>query len=259
MPRRGVRAGIEVFPQFLPGLHRIEQNSHIMVIAWLHRAERDLLQVQRPRWEEGPRGVFACRSPSRPNPIGITTVKLLRREGANLDVEPLDFIDGTPVLDIKPHSAGLDGVFAARSARDLTPIAKFDPAREREAMLREAENFHGELCPGIALGVRMLYHTGCHFNVAQKDPELRVYLGEDGCICDALQALTGATFGNGRLRVSREASFAIGYRERELVFLARAQAGSWEEAMQKDMELLFEIWERRQGDGAGTLRGDPEV
>src|SRR3972149_2221429 len=124
MPRGGVPATLEVFPEFTDGLLGIESNTHIVVVGWLHKADRSELLIQRDDRDDGlsRRGVFACRSPARPNPIGVTTVKLLRREGNRLQVSSLDMIDGTPILDIKPHSAGFDGVFSARSARDLAPF-----------------------------------------------------------------------------------------------------------------------------------------
>ena len=66
-------------------------------------------------------------------------------------------------------------------------------------MLFEAENFHGERCVGAALGARMVDHAIHHWGIAKKEPRLRVCWGPDGCINDALQAITGATSGNGRL------------------------------------------------------------
>lgn len=99
---------ISILTRFAECLECIEDFSHIVVLCWMHRARRDVLKV-RPR----PRpdvicGVFATRSPSRPNPIGLYVVKLLRREGNELHVEPMDAYDGTPVLDIKPYVPEMD-------------------------------------------------------------------------------------------------------------------------------------------------------
>ena len=71
------------------------------VLYWLNRARRDLL-LQAPAHADGPRGTFALRSPVRPNPIGLSRVRLVRRERAALVVRGLDCLDGTPLLDIKP-------------------------------------------------------------------------------------------------------------------------------------------------------------
>ena len=96
---------IEVFPEFSEALLGVDDLAHLTVLYWMHRLkpeERRRLQVHprgdrtRPR-----RGVFALRSPMRPNPIGVTTVTLVRRESLCLYVEGLDALDGAPVLDIK--------------------------------------------------------------------------------------------------------------------------------------------------------------
>lgn len=94
---------IEVFPAFARGLDGLEGFSHIIVIFHFHRAGGAKLQVVPPGRSE-PRGVFATRSPHRPNPLGLSVLKLLGRDGRVLRVSGLDLIDGTPVLDIKPYT-----------------------------------------------------------------------------------------------------------------------------------------------------------
>lgn len=95
-------------PQWEPGLEGIEAFSHIWVVFWLHRSEPlSSLKVHPMRREDLPEvGVFATRSPSRPNPIALTAVRLLERRGSVLVVRGLDALDGTPVLDIKPYLRG---------------------------------------------------------------------------------------------------------------------------------------------------------
>jgi tRNA-Thr(GGU) m(6)t(6)A37 methyltransferase TsaA len=90
-------------------LQDIEKEPHYIVLYWLNRSDRNKLKVIPPhtRIEHG---VFATRSPDRPNPIGICIVELVGREGNLLFVRGLDAIDGTPLLDIKPYSADLDSV-----------------------------------------------------------------------------------------------------------------------------------------------------
>jgi tRNA-Thr(GGU) m(6)t(6)A37 methyltransferase TsaA len=96
----------------------IDEFSHIIVIYWMHRtpaSERSVMKVHPQRNQNLPIiGVFATRSPARPNPIGIATVKLLECRDNILKVIGLDAIDGTPVLDIKPHIPGLDSPSPAR-------------------------------------------------------------------------------------------------------------------------------------------------
>ena len=93
---------LELLPDLETGLTDIEGFSHLYVIWVFDRAEGyDLLAT--PPTDSRPHGVFATRSPRRPNPIGLTVVRLLRREGPRLHVRGLDMLDGTPILDIKPY------------------------------------------------------------------------------------------------------------------------------------------------------------
>ena len=93
---------LELRPEFEPGLTDIEGFSHLFVIWTFDRAEGfDLLGT--PPTDDRPHGVFATRSPRRPNPIGLTVVELLGRQGAVLRVRGIDMLDATPILDIKPY------------------------------------------------------------------------------------------------------------------------------------------------------------
>lgn len=100
-PEAGPECRLELDPGFAPALDGIESYARIEVLYWLHEARRDLL-TQSPKGREALRGTFSLRSPVRPNPIGTSVVRLLRREGAVLIVRGLDCLDGTPLLDIKP-------------------------------------------------------------------------------------------------------------------------------------------------------------
>lgn len=116
---RGCTGTVEIDPRFAAGLHGIEDFSHIVLLVALHAARAitpgdagGLTVVPFGGCE--PRGVFATRSPSRPNPIGLTVVRLLGREGCTLHVDGLDALDGTPVLDVKPYVPQHDIVPGAR-------------------------------------------------------------------------------------------------------------------------------------------------
>jgi len=93
---------LEIQPEFEPGLLDIEGFSHLYVIWAFDRSEGCNL-VGTPPSDDRPHGVFATRSPRRPNPIGLTVVELIRREGPLLGVRGIDMLDGTPILDIKPY------------------------------------------------------------------------------------------------------------------------------------------------------------
>ncbi len=93
---------LEILPEFQAGLTDIEGFSHLIVIWVFHRSPGfELLGT--PPSDNRPHGVFATRSPRRPNPIGFTVVELLRRDGLVLHVRGVDMLDGTPILDIKPY------------------------------------------------------------------------------------------------------------------------------------------------------------
>jgi tRNA-Thr(GGU) m(6)t(6)A37 methyltransferase TsaA len=96
-------AWIELEPSVLDGLDGIEVGDELIVITWLHEARRDVLKTH-PRGDTSAplAGVFATRSPDRPNPLGLHPVVVLEIAGRKLKVGPLEAIDGTPVVDIKP-------------------------------------------------------------------------------------------------------------------------------------------------------------
>jgi tRNA-Thr(GGU) m(6)t(6)A37 methyltransferase TsaA len=97
-------AVVEVFPEFSEGLEDVEGFSHLMLLAYLHRADSVKLTVVPPVDEtRSSRGVFATRSPLRPNHIGVTIVELVAVDGTRLRVRGIDLLDGTPLLDIKPY------------------------------------------------------------------------------------------------------------------------------------------------------------
>ena len=103
-PRQGCLDGpvcqIEILPLWVPAIHGLETFEFVEVLYWLHLSRRDLL-LQSPK-DGTLRGTFAIRSPARPNPIGISKVRLFGIEGNILRVQGLDCVDGTPLLDLKP-------------------------------------------------------------------------------------------------------------------------------------------------------------
>jgi tRNA-Thr(GGU) m(6)t(6)A37 methyltransferase TsaA len=110
-PRQGSEgapdAWLEVDPAFASGLMGIALDDEVIVITWLHRANRDTLQLHPRSDPEIPlAGVFATRSPDRPNPLGLHRVTVREISGTRLRVGPIEAIDGTPVVDLKPVLAG---------------------------------------------------------------------------------------------------------------------------------------------------------
>jgi tRNA-Thr(GGU) m(6)t(6)A37 methyltransferase TsaA len=99
---------IEILPEYAAGLQDVEGFSHLFVI-WVFDRAGALPEtwVGRPPADDKPHGVFATRSPRRPNPLALTVVELLGREGRNLSVRGVDMLDGTPVLDLKPYLSSI--------------------------------------------------------------------------------------------------------------------------------------------------------
>lgn len=116
---REVVSEIHVDAALTPGLHGIEENSHLVVIYYLHKSKFDpavdLIRRPMDRADLPARGVFALRTNYRPAPIALTTVELLKVEGNVLTVRGLDALDGSPVLDIKPYTPHLDHVEDVRT------------------------------------------------------------------------------------------------------------------------------------------------
>ncbi len=99
---KDIQGTVEVFPEFAEGLKDIDGFSHIILLYHFHLArESKLMGI--PFLDDEPRGIFAIRGPSRPNPIGMSIVRLDRREGNILHIRDMDIVDGTPLLDIKPY------------------------------------------------------------------------------------------------------------------------------------------------------------
>jgi tRNA-Thr(GGU) m(6)t(6)A37 methyltransferase TsaA len=111
---KGCPGTAEIFPEYAEGLKDIEGFSHLILLYHFHRSTTSSLVV-RPYLDDEDRGVFATRHPCRPNPIGLSIVRLIRREGVLLFLEDVDILDGTPLLDIKPYFPQYDVPEGARA------------------------------------------------------------------------------------------------------------------------------------------------
>jgi tRNA-Thr(GGU) m(6)t(6)A37 methyltransferase TsaA len=111
---KGSKGRADIFPEYADGLRDLEGFSHIYLLYHLHRAGPVKLVVK-PFLQDVEHGVFATRSPCRPNAIGLSIVELIRREGNTLHLDGVDILDGTPLLDIKPYTARFDCIVATRN------------------------------------------------------------------------------------------------------------------------------------------------
>jgi tRNA-Thr(GGU) m(6)t(6)A37 methyltransferase TsaA len=201
LPPLGVPASVEVFEEFSAGLLKIEKHSHLWVIVWLNEANRDPLQVT-PRGveDEGPEGlhgVFAVRSPSRPNPLGLTAARIEAVKGRVIELDRLDFMEGTPVVDLKPYFATRDMIFSARSCQ-VGKAAGVEAVRQ--SMMLQALQFSGEWSSDLDAAVRMLTHFRTEVLGYVDPPAWRVTapLSRPKLI-DALMGMTRVSLGRGSL------------------------------------------------------------
>ncbi len=111
---QGCAGSVEILPEFADGLRDLEGFSHVYLLYHLDRAGAARLRVQ-PYLQDVERGVFATRTPCRPNPIGLSIVRLVRREGNVLHLDGVDILNGTPLLDIKPYTAKFDCIAGTRN------------------------------------------------------------------------------------------------------------------------------------------------
>ncbi|MEW9804885.1 tRNA (N6-threonylcarbamoyladenosine(37)-N6)-methyltransferase TrmO [Mesorhizobium sp. ZMM04-5] len=114
----GRQATIEIAPPYRAGLGGLGGTSHVVVLSWLGRAARNLI-IQKPRHAAEPKGVFALRSPARPNPVGLHVAGLVALDAAAglLTLDAIDVLDGTPVIDLKPYFASIDSFPDAQPPR----------------------------------------------------------------------------------------------------------------------------------------------
>ena len=118
---------VEIFPGFEEGLRDIEGFSHIILLYWLHEAKGHEMPVK-PFLVDTLHGVFATRSPRRPNPIGLSIVQLTERKGPVLSIRGVDVLDNTPLLDIKPYSSRFDCFLDTRNGWQET-VSEADAIR----------------------------------------------------------------------------------------------------------------------------------
>jgi len=104
---KGINGVVEIFPKYNEGLKDIEGFSHIILLYHFHLSQWSAL-IARPYMDNETHGIFAMRGPSRPNPIGISVVHLVKIEGNMLHIQDVDIVDGAPLLDIKPYIPEFD-------------------------------------------------------------------------------------------------------------------------------------------------------
>ncbi|HNY11049.1 MAG TPA: tRNA (N6-threonylcarbamoyladenosine(37)-N6)-methyltransferase TrmO [Candidatus Wallbacteria bacterium] len=214
MPKEGIpTARIEIFDKYIPALHGLEKFSHIYLICFFHKSNRDLLQVDlekiRFRYDQctdPPLGVFAGRSPSRPNPVSLTVVKILSINGNVIEVENCDAVEGTPVIDIKPYNGGIDQV--------MNMVSPTTVPKNRELKLkwvhRIVKNVTGRedsLTWAIAKSFVEAFERGFDY----RSKHVHIIVSDVAELVDSAIFLSNATFSSGRITVKKN-------KRREIIF-----------------------------------------
>lgn len=195
---------IEILPDYTEGLQEIEACRYLDIVFSFHRNDTINLIAQTRTGET--RGIFATRSPNRPNHVGITTVKLINRKGNKLQVEGLDALNDTPVIDIKCCDTSLHAqeqihktIYIDSPRIDIVSAIISDNTEE---LLLKAAQLHGHICPGLALGIMGATKVMQQLYDRQLDPlDFTLTVEMQNCLIDGISFVTGCTPGNKRLTI----------------------------------------------------------
>lgn len=200
---------VHILPEYADGLLDIEKSEYIDLLFSFHQEKRIELITQTRSGET--KGIFASRSPRRPNHLGVTTVKLHKREGNILYVEGADALDGSPVVDIKYcdtsvfDQKNIHQTIQADSPR--IDIIRHIRCNETYELLLKAAQLHGHICPGLALGVMGATQVMQHLYEAGENIEDYTLTAEmQNCPVDGFMFVTGCTPGTHRLILSEKNS-----------------------------------------------------
>jgi len=195
---------IEVSGEFSEGLYRIEASKYLDILFLFDRSKG--FNLKGPVHSGKVKGVFASRSPHRPSPVGLSTVKLLSCSGNELVMSGLDALNGSPVIDIKPT----DRIFSDEELEVIRynnmkanlrkEIEQYIQAGRLDRLLIMSAQLHGHYCVGLALGVMAGVYGMKEMNRDSDGlEELLAIVETNNCFSDGIQFVTGCSFGNNAL------------------------------------------------------------
>lgn len=197
VPSEGLPSTVLIRPDLVPALEGIGPGDFLYVVTWFHWADRSVLIASPDALNR--RGSFALRSSDRPSPIGLTLSRVVAISGPRIDFEWLDFIDGTPVLDLKRYNLRWECALAA-PREDRRYIEQQLPAETLAAvLLRPMVNVHGERCPELVQFAQAAAHLTQQHDLWLGNPRCHWHVEGSRHLVDAVMAISGATIGNGRL------------------------------------------------------------
>ncbi|MDR2809350.1 MAG: TrmO family methyltransferase [Tannerellaceae bacterium] len=194
---------LSIDPEYTEALFNINACEYLDVVFYFDRLSGEEVSLSGKTHSGIECGVFASRSPRRPNLIGVTTVKLVEVRGNELIVEGLDALDGTPILDIKccdtsllEQSNRIDSVHLSLLKADPRMEINNDiAARRADMLLLKAGQLHGHICPGLAMGIMASLYAidSLHLGISDLN-HLRVIAEVRNCLTDGVQFVTACTF-----------------------------------------------------------------
>lgn len=197
VPSEGLPSLVVLDDRYLDALQGVEVGDFMYVLTLFHLAD--------PRIHQGSpgtpqaQGAFSIRSSCRPNLIGMTLSRVTAIDGSRVSFEWLDFVDGTPVIDLKRYNWRWEVALSTRRMDRRFIERQIPRGTLAQVMSRPAANFHGEHCEQTRraglLGAQLVHDHDLRLT----DPGFQVRVIGDGHLLDSIQAITGATFGSGRL------------------------------------------------------------
>ncbi|MFE7741159.1 TrmO family methyltransferase [Nocardia sp. NPDC057455] len=227
VPAEGLPSRVLLDERYLEALDGIEPGDHLYVIAVFHLADPKVLTGS-PGTRHA-QGAFSIRSSCRPNLLGMTLSRVLDIRGTEISFEWLDFVDNSPVLDIKRYNWRWECVPSTRRLDRRFIERQLDHRTLATVLARPAYNFHGERCARVGQAGALAATLVQDYDLWLGNPALRVHVRADGHLVDCVQGLTGATFGNDRLEVTLSDTDepVVVFTESERRILARGTGTDW--------------------------------
>lgn len=232
VPSEGLPSQVVMDDCYAPALLGIEPGDFIYVIVLFHLADQHTMQGS-PNSHHA-QGAFSIRSSCRPNRIGMTLSRVTAVKGPSLSFEWLDFCDGTPVIDLKRYNWRWEGAFSARRLDRRFIERQIDRNALVDVYERPITNFIGVRDADTRLIAELAASLSQDYDIRMTDPSFTVEVRGNGIVCDAVQAITGATIGGGRFSFLFDSSRATVALENSGIRVCAVRDGTaWKIAVEK--------------------------